>query len=137
MRLAVLTALIVLSCCVVPFAGADEDKLPTQLAGTGSTMSEAGKAVTAPWSISVSSQDAEGNLKGTLNWNGRTCQISAVPFTGTYRNGVLDISAPAASRACGAITMTLTKSSGSALMLEGFARFHGSDNPTAVTLHPR
>jgi hypothetical protein len=137
MRLAALTALFVLSCCVAPSAGADEEKLPTQLAGTGSTTPESGKKTIAPWSISINSQDLDGNLKGTLNWNGRTCQISAVPFTGTYRNGVLDISAPATSRTCGAITMMLTKSSGDALMLEGSARFHGSENSVAVTLRPR
>ena len=137
MRFAAFTALIVLSCWVAPSAVADEDKLPSQLAGAGSTAREAGKPTTALWSISIKSQDEDGNLKGTMNWSGRACQISAVPFTGTYRNGVLDISAPATSRACGAITMMLTKASGSALMLEGSARFHGSDNPTAVTLRPR
>jgi hypothetical protein len=137
MRLAALTALFVLSCCVAPAAGADEEKLPAQLVGTGSTTPESGKPTTAPWSISINSQDADGNLKGTLNWSGRTCQISAVPFTGTYRNGVLDISAPATSRTCGAITMTLTKSSGADLVLEGTARFHGSETPAAVNLRPR
>jgi hypothetical protein len=137
MRLAALTALFVLICCVAPSAGADEDKLPTQLAGTGSTTPESGKTTTAPWSISINSQDVDGNLKGTLNWSGRACQISAVPFTGTYRNGVLDISAPATSRTCGAITMMLTKSSGGDLVLEGTARFHGSDTPAAVNLRPR
>ena len=137
MRQAALTALFVLSCCVVPSAGADEDKLPTQLAGTGLTTPASGKTTTAPWSISITSQDVDGNLKGTLNWNGRTCQISAVAFTGTYRNGVLDISAPSTSRTCGAITMMLTKSSDSRLVLEGTARFHGSDAQAAVTLRPR
>jgi hypothetical protein len=137
MRLAALIALFVLGCCVVQLAGADEEKLPTQMAGTGSTTPESGKTTTAPWSISISSQDADGNLKGTLNWNGRSCQISAVHFTGTYRNGVLDISAPATSRTCGAITMMLTKSSGDALVLEGTARFHGADAPAAVNLRPR
>jgi hypothetical protein len=137
MRLAALTALFVLTCSVAPSAGADEDKLPTQLAGTGATMRESGKTTAAPWSISINSQDADGNLKGTLNWSGRACQISAVPFTGTYRNGVLDISAPSTSRNCGAITMTLTKSSGGELVLEGTARFHGSDRPAAVNLRPR
>jgi hypothetical protein len=137
MRLAALTAFIVLSCCVGTSAVADEDKLPPQLAGTGSMTSGAGKAATVPWSISVSSQDADGNLKGTLNWNGRTCQISAVPFTGTYRNGVLDVSAPATNKTCGAITMMLTKSSGSEFVLEGTARFHGSDTPAAVNLRRR
>ena len=137
MRLAALTALFVLTCCVAPSAGADEEKLPTQLAGTGSTTPESGKKTVAPWSISILSQDADGNLKGTLNWNGRSCQISAVAFTGTYRNGVLDISAPPTSRSCGAITMTLTKSSVAELLLEGTARFHGADAPAAVTLRPR
>jgi hypothetical protein len=137
MRLAALTALFALSCCVAPSAGADEEKLPTQLAGIGSTTPESGKKTTAPWSISINSQDADGNLKGTLNWNGRTCQISAVPFTGTYRDGVLDISAPATGRTCGAITMMLTKSSGTELVLEGTARFHGSETPAAVNLRPR
>src|SRR5690349_23695980 len=137
MRLAALTALFVLSCCVAPSAGADEEKLPTQLAGTGSTTPESGKRTTAPWSISIVSQDADGNLKGTLNWNGRTCQISAVAFTGTYRNGVLDISAPATNRTGGAITRTLIKSSGGDLVLEGSARFDGADAPSAVTLRPR
>jgi hypothetical protein len=137
MRLAALTALFFLSCCVAPSAGADEDKLPTQLAGTGATTGESGKTTAAPWSISINSQDADGDLKGTLNWAGRTCQISAVPFTGTYRNGVLDISAPSTSRSCGAITMTLTKASGTALLLEGTARFHGSDAPVTVNLRPR
>jgi hypothetical protein len=137
MRLAALTALFVLICCVAPSAGADEEKLPAQLAGIGSTTPEPGKKTTAPWSISISSQDADGNLKGTLNWNGRTCQISAVPFTGTYRNGVLDISAPATSRTCGAITMMLTKASGTEFVLEGTGRFHGSETPAAVNLRPR
>ena len=137
MRLAALTALFVLSCCVASSAGADEEKLPAQLAGTGSTTPGSGKATTAPWSISIVSQDADGNLKGTLNWNGRSCQISAVAFTGTYRNGVLDISAPSTGRTCGAITMTLTKSTTTELVLEGTARFHGSDTPAAVTLRPR
>jgi len=137
MRQAALTALFFLSCCVASSAGADEEKLPAQLAGTGSTTPGSGKTTTAPWSISIASQDADGNLKGTLNWNGRSCQISAVAFTGTYRNGVLDISAPATSRTCGAITMMLTKSSGADLLLEGSARFHGSDTPAAVTLRPR
>ena len=103
MRLAALTALFVLSCSLAPSAGADEEKLPAQLAGTGSTTPESGKKTIAPWSISIVSQDLDGNLKGTLNWNGRSCQISAVAFTGTYRNGVLDISAPSTSRTCGAI----------------------------------
>ncbi|HEX4522871.1 MAG TPA: hypothetical protein VH704_05070 [Casimicrobiaceae bacterium] len=137
MRLTALTVLFVLSCCIAPSVGADEEKLPTQLAGTGSTTPDSGKTTTAPWSISINSQDADGNLKGTLNWNGRSCQVSAVAFTGTYRNGVLDISAPATSRACGAITMMLTKSSGTDLLLEGTARFHGSDTPAAVNLRPR
>ncbi len=137
MKLATLAVLIVLSCCVAPSASADEDKLPMQMAGTGSTTRESGKATRAPWSISIRSQDADGNLKGTMNWSGRACQISAVPFTGTYRNGVLDISAPATSRSCGAITMTLTRSSGEQLVLEGTARFHGSDTPAAVTLRQR
>jgi hypothetical protein len=137
MKLAALTALFALSCCVALSAGADEEKLPTQLAGIGSTTPASGKATTAPWSISIVSQDADGDLKGTLNWNGHTCQISAVAFTGTYRNGVLEISAPSTSRACGAITMTLTKSSSSEFVLEGTARFHGSDTPAAVTLRPR
>jgi hypothetical protein len=136
MKLAALAVLIVLSC-VVPSASADEDKLPMQMAGTGSTTRDSGKATTAPWSISITSQDADGNLKGTMNWSGRACQISAVPFTGTYRNGVLDISAPATSRSCGAITMMLTKSTGEQLMLEGTARFHGSDKPATVTLRQR
>jgi hypothetical protein len=132
-----LAVLIVLSCCVAPSASADEDKLPMQMAGTGSTPRESGKATRAPWSITIRSQDADGNLKGTMNWSGRACQISAVPFTGTYRNGVLDISAPATSRSCGAITMTLTRSSGEQLVLEGTARFHGSDTPSAVSLRQR
>ena len=136
MRLATLTALIVLSCCVAPSAGAEE-QLPTQLAGAGSTMRESGKTTSAPWSISIESQDADGNLKGKMNWSGRACQLSEVPFTGTYRNGVLDISAPATGRNCGAVTITLTKSSGTRLLLEGSARFHGATNPTSVTLHPR
>jgi hypothetical protein len=50
---------------------------------------------------------------------------------------VLDISAPATSRTCGAITMMLTKSSGTELVLEGTARFHGSDTPAAVNLRLR
>ncbi len=136
MKLAALAVLIVLSC-VVPSASADEDKLPMQMAGTGSTTRDSGKATTAPWSISITTQDTDGNLKGTMNWSGRACQISAVPFTGTYRNGVLDISAPATSRSCGAITMMLTKSTGEQLMLEGTARFHGSDKPATVTLRQR
>jgi len=136
MRFAALTALIVLGC-VAQSAVADEDSLPRQLAGTGSTMRESGKPTVAPWSISIVSQDADGNLKGTLNWSGRACQISAVGFTGTYRNGVLDINAPATSRTCGAITMTLTKSTGDELLLQGTARFHGSDAPTAVNLRAR
>jgi hypothetical protein len=137
MKFAALTVLFALSCCVAPSASADEDKLPAQMAGSGSTMRESGKATSAPWSISIESQDPDGNLKGTLNWSGRACQISALRFTGTYRNGVLDISAPATSRSCGAITMTLTRATGEKLMLEGTARFHGSDTPSAVTLHQR
>jgi hypothetical protein len=137
MKFAALTVLFALSCCVAPSAGADEEKLPPQMAGSGSTMRASGKATTAPWSISIESQDLDGNLKGTLNWSGRACQISALRFTGTYRNGVLDISAPATSRNCGAITMTLTRAGGANLMLEGTARFHGSDTPTAVSLHQR
>jgi hypothetical protein len=50
---------------------------------------------------------------------------------------VLDISAPATGRTCGAITMMLTKSSGSDLVLEGSARFHGSETPATVNLRPR
>ncbi|MEP6998287.1 MAG: hypothetical protein ABI900_11590 [Betaproteobacteria bacterium] len=137
MRFAAFAALIALCFCIAPAARADEDKLPAQLAGTGSTTLDSGKTTTAPWSISITSQDADGNLKGTMNWNGRTCQVSAVPFTGTYRNGVLDISAPATSSRCGAWTITLTRSSGEALLLEGTARSHGTDNPLAVSLRQR
>lgn len=137
MRFAVLCIIVAVSSLVAPAAGADEEKLPAQLAGTGSTVRESGKTATAPWSISIKSQDEDGNLKGTMNWSGRACQISALGFTGTYRNGVLDISAPATSRNCGAITMTLTRASGEKLVLEGTARFHGSDAPAAVTLQQR
>ncbi|MFI4952531.1 MAG: hypothetical protein ACHP7M_05260 [Burkholderiales bacterium] len=137
MRLAAITAaaLIALTCLPSP-AGAD-DKLPAQLAGTGSTMRQSGKITTAPWSIAIASQDQDGNLKGTMNWSGRACQLSNAPFTGTYRNGVLEISAPATSAKCGAWTITLTQSPGAQLLLEGTARTHGSDNPAAVTLRPR
>jgi hypothetical protein len=138
MKFAALTLSFVISCCVASAAGADEEeRLPTQMAGNGSTVLPSGKTAAAPWSISIESQDVDGNLKGTMNWSGRSCQISAVRFTGTYRNGVLDISAPATSRSCGAVTMTLTRSSGGALKLEGTARFHGADAPAAVTLHAR
>jgi len=137
MRLAALAASIILSCAFASSAGADEDRLPTQLAGTGSIISDAGKTTPTPWSISIQSQDEDGNLKGTVNWSGRTCQLSAVRFTGTYRNGVLDISAPETGPRCGALTITLTKSAIGELLLEGTARFHGSPNPVAVTLHRR
>ncbi len=138
MKFAALTVLIVMTCGVASSAGADEeDRLPAQMAGTGSTMQASGKTTTAPWSISIEAQDPDGNLKGTMNWSGRTCQISAVRFTGTYRAGVLDISAPATSRNCGAVTMTLTRSSGDQLKLDGTARFHGTDTPSAVSLHAR
>jgi hypothetical protein len=137
MRLAALTAAIILSFGFASSVGADEERLPTQLAGTGSTVSDSGKKTTAPWSISIQSQDEDGNLKGTVNWSGRTCQLSAVPFTGTYRNGVLDISAPDTGPRCGALTITLTKSAIDELLLEGTARFHGSPSPAAVTLRRR
>jgi hypothetical protein len=129
--------LIAVTSLVAPAAGADDEKLPAQLAGTGSMMRESGKATTAPWSISITSQDEDGNLKGTMNWSGRPCQLSSVPFTGTYRNGVLDISAPATGARCGAWTITLTKASDAQLRLEGTARIHDSERPVAVTLRPR
>ncbi|MGH8314134.1 MAG: hypothetical protein ACRETU_03155 [Steroidobacterales bacterium] len=135
MRLAAAIALSALTC-LASGAGAD-DKLPVQLAGTGSTMLDSGKKTTAPWSIAVVSQDEDGNLKGTMNWSGGTCQLSNTPFAGTYRNGVLEISASSTNARCGAITMTLTKSATERFLLEGTARFHASKNPAAVTLRPR
>ena len=121
----------------IAFEALADDKLPAQLAGTGQTMRGSAKGTAAAWSIAIASQDDEGNLKGTMNWSGHGCQLSRVPFTGTYRNGVLDLQVPATSRNCGEWTITLTQSPGKDLLLEGTARMHGTDKAALVTLRPR
>ena len=135
MRFAAATVIALTLCLVPPVSS--EDKLPAQLAGTGATTDQGGKTTKAPWSLAIASQDEEGNLKGTMNWSGRACQLSGVAFAGTYRNGVLEIQAPATSSKCGAWTITLTESPGSQLLFEGTARTHGSDEVALVTLRPR
>ena len=132
-----LSAVLVAVAIGLAFEALADDQLPAQLAGTGQTMRGSGKGTAAPWSITIASQDDEGNLKGTMNWSGHGCQLSKVPFAGTWRNGVLDLQVPATSRNCGEWTITLTQSQGKSLLLEGTARMHGTDNTAAVTLRPR
>jgi hypothetical protein len=112
-----------------------QDQLPAEMKGTG-LLSQDGQVV-VPWSIGILSQEPDGTIKGRLGWFGRQCRFNDVPFIGSYRDGVLEISAPLTTPQCGAFTSTLKRSAGKAGVFEGTARIHGYFVSFAVTLEPR
>src|SRR5450755_1650877 len=78
-------------------AGAD-DMLPKELKGN---ISRPAGNYNVSWSILVESQDPSGDVKGKFNFQGRSCRLDGLAFTGTYQDGTLQLTVPAASASCG------------------------------------
>ena len=117
-----------LVCCAFSTAHA-QGKLPAELGGSGVS----GMGRTAPWSIVIESQEADGTLKGKMNWSGRSCNFTNLPFSGTYREGTLELSAPQTNEKCGAWTIKMKRTSASEVEFEGTATT--SDSPVAASVY--
>jgi len=126
---------LALACSMYATAYA-QDKLPGELVGMGLTNGGRGQ-VEAPWSIVISSQEPDGAIKGKMNWAGRACNFTDLPFSGTYRDGTLELTAPEINSRCGAWTIKMKRTSASEFAFEGSATTVGSQFPSTVTLKPR
>jgi len=119
--------------CATAFA---QEKLPSELAGMGVT--NGGRGLTeAPWSIVIASQEPDGVIKGKMNWAGRACNFTDLPFSGTYLDGTLELTAPEINSRCGAWTIKMKRTSASEFAFEGSATTERSQFPSTVTLKPR
>jgi len=125
-----------LTFCLLSVAYA-EDKLPSAL--TGIAMGNGGNGsqqTVAPMSIMIESQAATGEISGKLSWSSQGgCDVSNRPISGTYRDGVLDLSAPAIQN-CEAITLKLKQVSASESAFNGTAALANALS-ASVTLRPR
>ena len=112
-----------------------QEKLPIEMAGTGTSLGN--RTVIAPWSIFIESQEPDGAIKGKMNWAGRSCQFKDLPFTGSYRDGALNISAPETNAKCGAWTISMKRTGTTGSAFEGSATTSDSPVPALVTLTAR
>ena len=98
-------------------AGAD-DMLPKELKGN---ISRPAGNYNVSWSILVESQDPNGDVKGRFNFQGRSCRLEGLVFTGTYRDGALQLNVPAASASCGPWDIRLTRAGASGYEFNGLS----------------
>ena len=123
------------ACCQLSIAFAQE-KLPKEMVGTG--VASAMRGGQLEWSITIDSQEPDGTLKGKLSWGGRACRLVDRPFTGTYRDGVLEISADSQQSTCGILKASLKRASTAEATFEGSANGDQAQGPgAAVTLKAR
>ncbi len=123
----------VLSYCMFATAYA-QDKLPVELTGVGVIASS---TTVFPWSVVIESQEADGAIKGKMNWSGRACNFKNLPFSGTYREGMLKLSAPETSPACGVWTIEMKRTSASEFTFDGTATTSRAPVAASVNLKPR
>jgi hypothetical protein len=67
-----------------------------------------------------------------MNWSGRSCNFTNLPFAGTYRDGTLELSAPETSPKCGAWTVNMKRTAANEFVFEGTAVT--SDSPVAASV---
>ena len=121
-----------LACCILSNAYA-EDRLPSDFTGSGTVST--GRTTVTRWSIVIDSQEPDGTIKGKMNWSGRVCFAKDLPFTGSYRDGTLEFSAPETDPKCGAWTAKLKRMSPNEYSFEG-ALSTTVGGTAAVTLKP-
>ena len=90
--------------CSTAFA---QEMLPKEMVGTGTAPNMRGGSVV--WSITIDSQEPDGSLKGKLSWPGTACSLVNRPFTGTYRDGTLQITADSHESRCGLLKVSLKR----------------------------
>ena len=108
--------LVGMTCCMFSTVNAGEE-LPRELAGSGTVAT--GRTSVTPWSIAIESQSADGVITGKMNWHGRLCIAKDHPFTGSYRDRLLEFSAPEIDPKCGEWTAKLKQTSASEFAFEG------------------
>jgi hypothetical protein len=109
--------LIVVAGWVASVGAMAEDLLPKQLSGN---ISRPPRYVVS-WSITVDSQQANGAINGKFTFEGRSCPFTDLAFTGSYRDGILKLSVPAANPDCGPWDLTLKRNTASGFEFDGTA----------------
>jgi hypothetical protein len=115
-------------------AQATQNKLPTELAGSG-MYSGTNRAVVSPWSIVIESQSSDGAILGKMSFGGVRCQFKDLAFTGLYKGGTLEISAPETSPTCGAWKISMSQPNAAKFEFEGTATI--GEGTIRVNLKPR
>ena len=104
--LSVRSFIVAFAWCLCSTAFAQE-KLPKEMVGTATAANMRGGSLV--WSITIDSQEPDGSLKGKLSWRGTACSLIARPFTGTYHDGTLEITADSHESRCGLLKMSLKR----------------------------
>ena len=126
--------LVALITCYSWSVALAQERLPAQLAGT--SLFFGNTSIIVSWSIVIESQAPDGAIAGKMNWDGRRCQFKDLAFTGMYRNGVMEITAPATSPTCGSWNIKMSRTSPTDFAFEGTATSEGNPS-TSVTLKTR
>lgn len=126
--------IVALAYCLCTTAFGQE-KLPKEMVGTATSQTLRGGSL--DWSITIDSQDPDGTLKGKLSWGGNFCNVVDRPFTGTYRDGALEITSDSDQARCGIIKVSLKRGSTPEPTFEGSASSDKTRGSTTATLKPR
>jgi hypothetical protein len=121
-------AVIGLACCVFSTAYA-QDKLPNELTGDAMWSGrDARHNFVVPFAMVIESQEPNGAIRGKMSWNSSGgCVVSERPFSGTYRDGALEFSAPPVPK-CGALAFKMKRTSASGFAFDGTVLL-----PTSIT----
>ena len=125
-------AVIVVAFCLFSSAYA-QDKLPNELTGSASWSRQDGrKQFVVPFDFAIESQESDGAIKGKMTTSlPGGCVVTDRPFSGMYRDGALELSAPRLPN-CGPLKFTMNRTSASEFVFEGTLRLPNSQSASVI-----
>ena len=125
-------AVIGVACCLFSTAYA-QDKLPNEMTGHASWNRPDGqKQFVVPFDFVIASQEPDGAIRGKMTTDlPGGCHVTDRPFSGMYRDGALDLSAPPRPN-CGPLKFTMKRTSASEFVFEGTLILPNSQSASVI-----
>ncbi|MGH9548487.1 MAG: hypothetical protein ACRD3W_03895 [Terriglobales bacterium] len=101
----------------ISYISAADETLPKELKGTLARPPR----YNVTWSIVIESHEADGTVKGKFNFEGRSCRLADLPFSGSYRGGVLQLNVPFTNSYCGPWDIKLKRTGSTGYEFEGMS----------------